>query len=225
MKPFTPFKDNEPKSEWSVEVGGYGLRNHRCGTDPYQDLLAGIVANHIQTSSNLSFFKALEVMNEVNKCMCILRHFDCFTENDKHVNMDYLKGIINTLKLNRNGAQLCDIHVDFLEDTYAYVFEGKPRKMMIASWERALNKDANPQSRYSTTLALQARIDKLIEDLEYHHEFGINLLGLWHSNANGFNDFLYTINILFGRPLSGNPNSMDRNCGATNYVAPKHWGV
>ncbi len=225
MKPFTPFKDNEPKTEWSVEVGGYGLRNHRCGTDPYQDLLAGIVANHIQTSSNLSFFKALEVMNEVNKCMSILRHFDYFTENDKHVNMDYLKGIINTLKLNRNGAQLCDIHVDFLEDTYAYVFEGKPRKMMIASWERALNKDANPQSRYSTTLALQARIDKLIEDLEYHQEFGINLLGLWHSNANGFNDFLYTINILFGRPLSGNPNSMDRNYGATNYVTPRHPSV
>ena len=96
---------------------------------------------------------------------------------------------------------------------------------MIASWERALNKDANPQSRYSTTLALQGRIDKLIDNLECYQKFGINLLGLWHSNANGFNDFLYTINILFGRPLSGNPNNMDRKCGATNYVAPKRWGI
>lgn len=210
-----------PKSS-ACDNAGYGFSTLGLGCFDSVSVLRDLVKGYVQNPSAYSKLEnRLQLMTEINQAVYKLSADGKDRTKGVH-DINYLKALLCFVSKQYDNVGLCDIHVDFIEDTVNYITGCKTRRLPISSWERLLTAAANPQQRYSDLGLLKKRLDYSFETLSLLNEQHAPLLSMWHSQEGGFVDFLYTINIIFGAPLSG-VHGVSVGKAGMQYISPVSW--
>lgn len=90
-----------------------------------------------------------------------------------------------------------DINLDFLIDTIRFIQTGH-RQVHVRNWRDLIGEF--PEPRYG--IANNDRIELLREFIgDFEKTAPNNYIGMWCSHESGFEDMIYTTQIIFGRPV------------------------